>query len=169
MFKKFGHITYPEWIDQIAEIIGNERRKRNDKLYEDNPSKKRGDLDSSVHPLGVKGEIIAAMFLFTQGIPHKLNELLSDNPIVDYDIIIANKRVDVKTIRPDGKNLFVTAKSHNNPNKKIDSYFFIQLIDNTNVRYWVYKHDEISNWNIKKTIYNYNYSKPIKDILNVIH
>ena len=163
MLSKYGNITYPDWVDELAELIGKERRKNNNQLYEDNPSKKRGDLDSSVHPLGVKGEIIAAMFLFKQGIPHKLNKLLSHKPIVDYDIIIANKRVDVKTIRPDGWDLLVTVSSHDNPKKIIDSYLFIQILDNSNARYWVFKHEEVSNWE-QKMCRVLNYYKPINEI-----
>lgn len=169
MISNYGQITYPEWIDEIAQIIGELRRKNNDKLYNENQSKKRGDLDASVHPLGVKGELIAAIFLWSKGIPFKMNKLLSDNPIVDYDIIVLNKRVDVKAIKPDGWNLLVTTQSHNNPNKKIDSYFFIQILDNTNAVYWIFKHEEVSTWEIKKTEYNYNYTKPIKDIINGIY
>lgn len=169
MINNYGHIIYPEWVDEIAQIIGELRRKNNDKLYNENPNKKRGDLDSSVHPLGVKGELIAALFLYSKGIPYKLNTILGDSYIVDYDIIVLNKRVDVKTLRPDAHHLFVTKQSHNNPNKKIDSYFFIQILDNTNAVYWIFKHEEVSTWKIKKTIYNENYSKPIKDIINGIY
>lgn len=164
MIEKFGKIIYPVWVQELAEIIGNQRRKNNDELYEEVPSKKRGGWDAAVHPLGIKGELIFAMYLYQQGVEHKLNTILGDSPIVDYDIMVGNKRVDIKTIRPDGWDLLVTVKSHNNPEKKIDSYVFLQIIDDTNARYWIFKHEEVSEWNIKNTKYNDNYFKPIKDI-----
>jgi len=168
MLSKYGEITYPDWVDEVAELIGKERRKNNNELYEKVPTKKRGKWDSSVHPLGVKGEFIAALFLYAKGIPHKLNQLLSNKPVVDQDIMVNNKRVDIKTLRPDGWDLLVTVSSHNNPNIKIDSYFFIQILDETNARYWIFKHEEVSKWEQKMCMV-LNYYKPIKDILDVIH
>jgi hypothetical protein len=34
--------------------------------------------------------------------------------------LVGEKKIDVKTIRPDGWDLLVTTKSHNNVEKKID-------------------------------------------------
>jgi len=163
MLSKYGNITYPYWIDGAAEFIGKQRRKNNNELYEEVPSKKRGEWDSSVHPLGVKGELIAATYLDEKGISYNLSELLGSNPIVDADIIINDKRVDIKTIRPDGWDLLVTVSSHKNIDKNIDSYFFIQILDECNSRYWVFKHEEVSKWR-KKMCRAYNYYKPINEI-----
>lgn len=165
MIDKKGNITYPVWVNELSDIVGKQRRKNNDQLYEEIPSKKRGGLDDSVHPLGIKGELIFAMYLYQKGIEHKLNTILGETFIVDYDIMVGTKRIDVKTIRPDGWDLLVTTKSHNNPEKKIDSYVFLQIIDDTNARYWIYKHEEVSQWDVKNTKYNDNYFKAIKDIL----
>jgi len=164
MIDKLGTIKFPIWINEVSEIIGVLRRRANDELYEEVPSKKSGDRDELVHPLGVKGELIFAMFLYKNNIEYKLNTLLSDSPIVEYDILVGEKRIDVKTLRPDGWDLLVKVKSHNFVEKKIDSYVFLQIIDDTTARYWVFKHEEVSKWGIKNTKYNDNYFKPIKDI-----
>lgn len=162
--EKQGHIQYPVWINELSEIIGECRKNRNFVLYTENPSKQRGDKNDSVHPLGVKGELIFASYLYKCGIPHTTNKWLDDNPIVAYDILVANKKVDIKTIRPDGWDLLVTVKSHNNQEKLIDSYVFLQILDDTNARYWIFKHEEVSKWSIKNTKYNDNYFKPISEL-----
>lgn len=164
MIEKYGTIKYPNWINEVSQILGVARRRANDKLYDEVPSKKCGERDELVHPLGVKGELIFAMFLYQNNIDYKLNTLLSDAPVVEYDILIGNKKVDIKTLRPDGWDLLVKVKSHHYIEKKIDSYVFLQIIDDTTARYWIFKHDEVSKWNIKNTKYNDNYYKPIKDL-----
>lgn len=165
MIEKYGTIKYPNWINELSEIIGFLRRRKNDELYNEVPSKKSGDRDELVHPLGVKGELIFSTFLYKNNIEHKLNTILADSPVVEYDILVGDKRIDIKTIRPDGWDLLVKVKSHNYIEKKIDSYVFLQILDDTNARYWIFKHEEVSKWNIKNTKYNDNYFKPIKDLL----
>jgi hypothetical protein len=165
MIEKFGIIKFSYCLNEMAEIIGVARRRANDKFYEEVPSKKAGEWDELVHPLGVKGELIFAMYLYKNNIDFKLNTLLSDSPVVEWDIMVNDKRIDVKTIRPDGWDLLVKVKSHKFIDKPIDSYVFIQIIDDTTARYWIFKHEEVSEWDVKNTKYNDNYYKPIKDLL----
>jgi hypothetical protein len=161
--EKKGHIEYPSWINELAEIVGESRKQKNFVLY--TTTRGAGEWTDAVHPLGVKGELIFAAYLYKLGIPHETNTLLDENPVIECDIMVLDKRIEVKTLRPDGWDLLVRVKSHNNPEKKIDSYVFIQIIDDSNARYWIFKHEEVSTWKIKNTKYNDNYYKPIKEIL----
>lgn len=165
---KSGTIVYPSYLDFLADYIGRQRRKNNDELYDKNPNKKRGEHDKKVHPLGVKGELIASWFLYEQSVNHELNGLLEDKPVVGPDIFVNGKSIDVKTIRPDGWDLLVTKSSHDNQDKKVDSYFFIQLVSDHYAKYWIFKHDEVSQWQTKvckgNGFENLNYYKPISEL-----
>jgi len=45
---------------------------------------------------------------------------------------------------------------------------FIQILDDTNARYWIFKHEEVGKWETKETrgngFSNINYYKPLKSI-----
>lgn len=146
--EKQGHIEFPFWINELAYIVGECRKNKSFELY--TTTRGAGEWTDAVHPLGVKGELIFSVYLY--------------NPVIECDMMVMGKRVEIKTLRPDGWDLFVRVGSHHNQDKKIDSYVFVQIIDDTNARYWIFKYDEVSTWKRKTTIYNENYYKPIKEL-----
>jgi len=160
--EKHGHIEFPFWVNELAYIVGECRKNKSFELY--TTTRGAGEWTDAVHPLGVKGELIFSVYLYKLGIPHTTNTLLDDNPVIECDMMVMGKRVEIKTLRPDGWDLFVRVGSHHNQDKKIDSYVFVQIIDDTNARYWIFKYDEVSTWKRKTTIYNENYYKPIKEL-----
>lgn len=169
-FPKFGYFEYPEIVNELAPLIGQIRRSKNDKLYNEVPSKKRGEHDNNVHSLGIKGELAVAFWLWRLDIKHEQCNLISDNPIVGYDFLVESTGVeatgiDVKTLRSDGWDLLVTCKSFRNYEKNIDAYLFLQNVTDIKMRYWYYTKEEVGKWKIKNTLYNDNYYKPISETL----
>ena len=95
--------------------------------------------------LGAQGELAYAYFLTTQGVKFEMPELVSDRPIHAADIIAWGRNIDVKTVRPDAKELLVNEEAHLK-NKGIHIYIFVQFLAGNKARSWAYYYNEVSNW-----------------------
>jgi hypothetical protein len=118
--------------------------------------------------LGVTGEIIFSTYLSELQIMHEMHpDWLGKNPVEAYDIFALNQRFDVKTF-VDGYDLMIPKTVHENSDKMIDQYVWIQLLDKYTAKYWMVDYHSVSGWEIKKgkfansNVWHYNYAKPIK-------
>ena len=159
--KKTGLIRYPPFINECAIYIGKLRSLYNYDLKENHSIYKRGEMGEFVDIIGVKGELIFSYFLQKNDIDHQTSRLLSNNPVISCDIIVGGKNIDVKTLRADATDLLVNKQAHEK-NKNIDSYVFIQLIDDKVAKYWIFKHEEVDSWESKKCGYSDAYFLDIK-------
>ena len=149
-----GLIKYPLVFWNIAEEIGNGLITVNKKIRENNPRFKRGDKESEVSINGVLGELIARHYLTNNNQEFKSAMLLNLYPEKNADIIIKNKRIDVKT-KPINifNDLLVNKEAHEKGHNLIDLYWFICLIDETTAEHYVVKYDDVSKWKYKKFKY----------------
>lgn len=165
MLEKTGTITYPPFINEVAVYIGKLRDLYNYNLNEQHERFKRGERSEQVNILGVKGELIFSYYLQANNISHEIGRLLNDKPVSAYDILVENKKIDVKTVRTDAPDLLVNKEAHEKL-KGINSYVFVQPLTNNSARYWIFKHDEVSAWKIKNVKYTDAYFLTIQNASN---
>lgn len=149
-----GIIQYPLVFWNIAEEIGMSRNALNKDNNEKNPRFKRGNKESQVDTTGVIGELIARHYLTNNNQEFKSSRLLDLYPEKNADIIIKNKRIDVKT-KPINifNDLLVNKEAHEKGHNLIDLYWFICLIDETTAEHYIVKYDDVSKWKYKKFKY----------------
>ena len=152
--KKTGHIEYPPLINEQALYIGGLRDTVNQYTSAKYPEYARPNLQ--VDQLGCKAEMIAQYFFWSNKIEHEPTQMLGVDPIKDADIIVGKKRIDVKGLWSYIKELRVNKKGHLKE-KNITHYLFIKpksdALNNEIAQWWLFTHQEISNWQIKKLTY----------------
>lgn len=158
--RKTGIINFPNYINFCATCIGKLRDLCNYDLKESNNKFKRGGKDESVDILGVKGELIFSHYLHLKGIKHEVNKLLDSKPVISWDIKIGNYFIDVKAIRPYAYDLLVNEDAHKK-SKGVTHYAFVQVLDNSIAKYWVFPKKEVDKWKVKKAKYSNAYFLPI--------
>lgn len=158
-----GDFSYPPFINNAAALIGKMRDVYNTEMNEDAAHFKRGDRSEYVNILGIKGEMIAQYYAFTRGVSYTAAKFLAQKPLGEPDIVIGDKRFDVKAIRPDAPDLLVNSAAHAKA-KNISDYWFVQCFDTNHARFWFYSHDEVSSWPEKDVKYSMARHKRIADI-----
>lgn len=154
-------IAYPPFINILAILIGKFRDISNAEMAEVVPHFRR-EGHGSVDILGAKGELIAQYAAFMQGKPYTTAPMLAPTPVGAPDIIIGDKRFDVKAVRESAPELMVNADAHNKA-KEITDYWFVQPYDINLARFWFFKYDEVSDWPQKKSKYSGVYYLATKD------
>lgn len=149
-----GIIKFPKVFWNIAEEIGMSRNTLNKDNNEKNPRFKRGNKENQVDTIGVIGELIARHFLTNNNQEFKASRLLDLYPEKNADIIIENKRIDVKT-KPITlfTDLLVNKEAHEKGHNVIDLYWFICLVDENTAEHYVVNYDDVSKWKYKKLKY----------------
>lgn len=143
---KYYEITYPDYINEVSEILGRKRRDASESVRMSN-KKYQCDTEEEeikIDVMGIKGEIIASHFLFSRGVEHQMNKLVDDKPISDYDIMINGKKIDVKSVPFYGKLLLVDYDSHKK--KKMDYYMFIKIHQNNTAEIWLISYKTVGSW-----------------------
>jgi hypothetical protein len=161
--KKTGQITYPNFINECAVYIGKLRHLYNYDLNEKTDKYNRFGKSDEPDILGLKGELVFSYFLAKNDINHTNAKLLNNTPVKEPDIIVGDKKIDVKTINPDAPHLLVNEEAHKK-DKNIDTYVFIRLDKINKATYWIYSYDDVDQWDIKFFKYTNAYSKLIKEI-----
>lgn len=162
--KKSGQIKYPNFINECSVYIGKLRHLYNYDLNESTDKYNRFGKSDAPDILGLKGELIFSYFLAKNNIEHTNAKLLSNVPIKEPDIIVGNKKIDVKTINTNAPHLLVNEEAHNK-DKDIDTYVFVRLKTNNTADYWVYSYKEVNEWEVQFFKYTNAYCKLIKEIL----
>ena len=150
-------IKYPEWIDECGEYIGALRQMSCYHMTINNPEYDRKHLNNSRNQLGLKGELIYALYLERRNQEYKMPRLWGNNPATQYDFQVKGIDIDVKTTElkklQDGTEkriLAVNRKEHENKNKGIQWYAFIILTKKLTAELYYKSHGEVSSWGFQK-------------------
>tara|TARA_B100001250_G_C19733894_1_gene759849 strand:- start:587 stop:1078 length:492 start_codon:yes stop_codon:yes gene_type:complete len=151
-------IIYPESFWQIAEQIGYARSVINQHNIGMAPRFDRGVKNTHVDIIGILGELIALNYLTEKKIDFKMAKLLDFYPSKNADIIIKNKRLDIKsTFHFEKAHLLVNKEAHEKGKNKLDKYWFIYILNKTEAEFYFLDYDEISKWKSKVMKYTEAY------------
>jgi len=149
---------YPKSFWKISEQIGHARGVMN---YDNNIVNKRfdrGNKNSHVDTLGILGELIVMDYLINKNIKYNVANLLDFKSTKNPDFILNGKRIDVKTNKHSKySHLLVNEEAHKKGLNKIDLYWFVYVVDETNVEFYFVKYNEINEWNCKLMKYTNAY------------
>jgi len=141
-------IHYPQWIDEVGEYIGALRQISNYNKTISNPKYDRKHLNNSRNQLGLKGELIFALYLERKNQEYKMPVLWGGYAITGYDFQVKGINIDVKTT--ESRILAVNRDEHENKNKGIQWYAFIVLTGNLTAELYYKSHGEVSSWGFQK-------------------
>ena len=160
-------ITYPKSFWNIAEQIGTARSVVNTKIKENSPRFDRGVKNNHVNTLGIVGELIVIDYLTEKNITFEMAQLIDFYPTKNPDLIIKNKRIDIKTNKDSiYSHLLVNKEAHQKGLNKIDLYWFVYIINETEAEFYFVDYDKVSQWKCKLMKYTDAYYNKILRIKN---
>lgn len=165
-------ITYPKSFWNIAEQIGTARSVVNTKIKENSPRFDRGVKNNHVDTLGILGELIVIDYLTEKNITFEMAQLIDFYPSKNPDLIIKNKRIDVKASKLNKDyslneaHLLVNKEAHQKGLNKIDLYWFVYIINETEAEFYFVDYDKVSQWEYKLMKYTDAYYNKILRIKN---
>ena len=160
-------ITYPKSFWNIAEQIGAARSVVNTKIKENSPRFDRGVKNNHVDTLGILGELIVIDYLTEKNITFEMAQLIDFYPTKNPDLIIKNKRIDIKTNKDSiYSHLLVNKEAHQKGLNKIDLYWFVYIINETEAEFYFVDYDKVSQWKCKLMKYTDAYYNKILRIKN---
>jgi hypothetical protein len=116
-----------------------------------NPKFDRKHLNNSRNQLGLKGELIFALYLERKNKKYNMPVIWGGTAITSYDFRVNETNIDVKTT--DGIYLHVNKDEHENKKKAIDWYAFIVLTGNLTAELYYYTYEEVTSWGISKSTF----------------
>ena len=151
------------WI--IAEQIGLARTVVNKELTIKAPRYDRGEKNQHVDTLGILGELIAMEYLTQKNYEFTAAQLLDYKPSKNPDLIIKEKRIDVKTSRKsEYETLLVNEEAHNKGLNKIDLYWFVYILNDNTAEFRFVNYNEVSKWPCKLMKYTNAFYTKIIDL-----
>jgi hypothetical protein len=153
-------IKYPSWIDEVGEYVGALRQISNYNKTISNPKFDRKHLNNSRNQLGLKGELIYALYLERKNKEYKMPVIWGGTAITSYDFRVNETNIDVKTT--EGKKLHVNKDEHENKKKAIDWYAFIVLTGNLTAELYYYAHEEVTSWGVTESEFTPVYQLNLK-------
>lgn len=138
--------TYPEFLNEVADVIGRMRNESNEELMSLFPEFSRGTMNEKIDRYGVLCEMVFAYYLQKEGKQFKMGLLLGGKPVPEPDIIINDTRIDVKWIS--GDEFRVNTKAHRKKSD-VSHYAFVRIAPPNYAKMWVIKYDEVSRWEEK--------------------
>ena len=159
--------TYPSTFIGLSDELAKVRSMLSANVYNKNTEKYRGNQEHEIQSLGIFAELVARHILDNNnGVKYKAAPLVEDKPVVEADIIMQGigelNYIDVKGVKSKGNTLRVNFKAHNNPNKKVTHYLFIQPLNALYARFCWYKHEDVSDWDIVMSTYTKCYELKIQ-------
>ena len=149
---------FPESFWFVADEIGNARDITNADNIKNNPRYDRGEKAKRVDILGVLGELIAIEYLIQKKQDFQFTKLLDYKPTKTADVIVNNKRIDVKTNElTEYSHLLVNEEAHKKGLGKIDLYWFVYIIDRTTAEFYFVNYDDVGTWDCKLMKYTNAY------------
>ena len=163
---KWKKTTYPSTFIKLSDELAKVRSMLSAKVYNKNTEKYRGKQEHSIQQLGIFAELIARHLMENNnGIRYKAAPLLEERPVVDADLIMQGVGelyyIDVKGVKTGGDVLRVNFKAHNNPNKKVTYYLFIQPLNALYARFCWVPYEDVSKWPIVMSTYTECYELEI--------
>ena len=164
---KWKNTTYPSTFIGLSDELAKVRSMLSANVYNKNTEKYRGNQEHEIQSLGIFAELVARHILDNNnGVKYKAAPLVEDKPVVEADIIMQGigelNYIDVKGVKSKGNTLRVNFKAHNNTNKKVTHYLFIQPLNALYARFCWYKHEDVSDWDIVMSTYTKCYELKIQ-------
>jgi hypothetical protein len=158
--------TYPSTFIKLSDELAKVRSMLSANVYNKNTEKYRGDKEHKIQQLGIFAELVARHILDNNnGVKYEAAPLIDEKPVVEADIILQGigelNYIDVKGVSTGGDTLRVNYKAHNNPNKKITHYLFIQPINAIYARFCWFKHEDVTQWTLVMSTYTECYELKI--------
>ena len=155
---KWKKTTYPSTFIKLSDELAKVRSMLSADVYNKNTEKYRGKQEHSISQLGIFAELIARHLMENnKGIRYKAAPLLEERPVVEADLIMEGigelNYIDVKGVKSEGNALRVNFKAHNNPQKKVTHYLFIQPLNGLHARFCWFTHKNVSEWDVVKSTY----------------
>ena len=155
---KWKNTTYPSTFIGLSDELAKVRSMLSADVYNENTEKYRGNQEHKIQSLGIFAELVARHVLDNnKGVKYKAAPLIEKRPVVEADIVMEGigelNYIDVKGVKSDGNALRVNFKAHNNINKRVTHYMFIQPLNPLYARFCWFKHNEVSNWDVVMSTY----------------
>jgi len=142
--------TYPSTFIKLSDELAKVRSMLSANVYNKNTEKYRGDREHKIQQLGIFAELVARHILDNNnGVKYEAAPLIDEKPVVEADIILQ------------GIGELNNYKAHNNPNKKITHYLFIQPINAIYARFCWFKHEDVTQWTVVMSTYTECYELKI--------
>jgi len=164
---KWKNTTYPSTFIGLSDELAKVRSMLSADVYNKNTEKYRGDKEHEIQSLGIFAELVARHVLDNnKGVKYKAAPLIEARPVVEADIIMQGideyNYIDVKGVRSNGNTLRVNYKAHNNHNKKVTHYLFIQPLNPLYARFCWATHEDVSKWDVVMSTYTKCYELKIQ-------
>tara|TARA_R110002012_G_scaffold281365_1_gene470404 strand:+ start:1195 stop:1704 length:510 start_codon:yes stop_codon:yes gene_type:complete len=164
---KWKNTTYPSAFIGLSDELAKVRSMLSADVYNENTEKYRGDKEHKIQSLGIFAELVARHILDNnKGVKYKAAPLIESRPVVEADIIMQGideyNYIDVKGVRSNGNTLRVNYKAHNNPNKKVTHYLFIQPLNPLYARFGWATYEDVSKWDVVMSTYTKCYELKIQ-------
>ena len=163
---KWKKTTYPSTFIKLSDELAKVRSMLSANVYNKNTEKYRGNQEHTIQQLGIFAELVARHILDNNdGVKYEAAPLIDEKPVVEADIILQGigelNYIDVKGVKTGGNTLRVNYKAHNNPNKKITHYLFIQPLNALYARFSWFKHEDVTKWTVVMSTYTECYELKI--------
>tara|TARA_Y100001963_G_scaffold104493_1_gene144026 strand:- start:1456 stop:1950 length:495 start_codon:yes stop_codon:yes gene_type:complete len=145
-------VEYPNNLWKIAEHISKARTLLSEDVYAEGTDKFRGLQEKEISINGVIGELIVQWYCKEKHPYKKIKfaSLVDLDPQPEPDMIFDDGvTIDIKTIPINKKHCNININSHNNPDKKVDWYWCVNLLSKSTCIFTVYKHGDIYFWEQK--------------------
>ena len=164
---KWKTTTYPSTFIKLSDELAKVRSMLSADVYNKNTEKYRGSQEHSIQSLGIFAELVARHILDNnRRVFYEAAPLIETRPVVDADIIMQGidelNYIDVKGVKSKGDTLRVNYKAHNNPNKKVTHYLFIQPLNALYARFCWYKYEDVNDWDVVMSTYTKCYELKIQ-------
>ena len=164
---KWKNTTYPSILIGLSDELAKVRSMLSAQVYNENTEKYRGDKEHKIQSLGIFAELVARHILDSnKGVKYKAAAILEKRPVVEADIVMKGigeyYYIDVKGVRSNGNTLRVNFKAHNNPNKKVTHYLFIQPLNALYARFCWATYEDVNDWDIVMSTYTKCYELKIQ-------
>ena len=160
-------IDYPSVFIKLSDELAKIRTLHSKHIYKKGTEKFRGQREHDISKLGIFAELIARHYF--ENTKYKLDytvaPLIEENPIVTADIILNDygkkSKIDVKGVKSKGKHLRINFAAHNNAQKIVTHYLFIQPISNTQAKCLWINYEDVTHWQIVDSTFTKCYEKEI--------
>ena len=159
-------VTYPSFLNPLGDMLGMDIAKTHLETNEHVTRFARGDRTQLVSCLGARGELIARFMCFQEKIDYWAPPLIQSHAHKGPDIVIGQRRFDVKAFPTDTDDLKINVEAHHDPDKSMITHYWCFVIRNQvgnnrhQADYWIFSRAQVDQWQRKK-VFSEFYSYPI--------
>ena len=144
-------VTYPKKLWTVAKHIAKARSLLSENIYAEGTDKYRGEQEEAISLDGVRGELIVQWYM-GKNYPEKETKfasLVDMTPQPEPDLISNDARIDIKTVGINKKFCNINANSQNNPDKKVNWYWCVNLLSENTCSFKMFEFHEVFFWEQK--------------------